>query len=227
MAEALRQARPSRGRASAGGWQWSRTAETQRALLDAAREVFSEEGFTSASITDIVERAGSSVGSLYHHFGGKGELYLALWEEYRDAQEEAADKAIAQAQRGGVTDPHLLFAAGAKAYLESCWQHRELAVLFSTSDAPPGFGMPTRADAYQWVSQLQSADGQPGKTADRLYVTILTSLVREGAREVATAKNRRQATKAINAVLEYVRRLMADGPWQQPAEPATAAVPVS
>jgi len=58
-------------------------------------------------------------------------------------------------------------------------------------------------------------------------VTILTSLVREGAREVATAKNRRQATKAINAVLEYVRRLMADGPWQQPAEPATAAVPVS
>ena len=51
--------------------------------------------------------------------------------------------------------------------------------------------------------------------------------MREGAHEVATAKNRRQATKVINAVLEYVRRLMADGPWQQPAEPATEAVPVS
>jgi len=77
LAGALRQERLPRGRASAGGWQWSRTAETQRALLDAAREVFTEQGFTSASINDIVERAGSSVGSLYHHFGGKSELFLA------------------------------------------------------------------------------------------------------------------------------------------------------
>ena len=61
-----------------GGWQWSRTAQTQRALLDAARAVFTERGFSDASIADVVERAGSSVGSLYHHFGGKSELFLAL-----------------------------------------------------------------------------------------------------------------------------------------------------
>ncbi|MGH3216157.1 MAG: helix-turn-helix domain-containing protein, partial [Trebonia sp.] len=52
-----------------GPRQWSRTAHTQRALLDAARQVFTERGFSDASIADIVERAGSSVGSLYHHFG--------------------------------------------------------------------------------------------------------------------------------------------------------------
>ena len=227
MAEALRQARPSRGRASAGGWQWSRTAETQRALLDAAREVFIEQGFTSASITDIVERAGSSVGSLYHHFGGKSELFLALWQEYSDAQEDASGKAIAQAQRAGVTDPPALFTAGAKAYLDGCWQRRDLAVLFRTGDAPPNFSSLMRADGSQWIGQVDSLRTLTGQSSDRLYVTILTSLMREGAHEVATAKNRRQATKVINAVLEYVRRLMAAGPWQQPAEPATAVVPVS
>jgi AcrR family transcriptional regulator len=227
VAEALRQARPSRGRASAGGWQWRRTAETQRALLDAAREVFAEEGFASASINDIVERAGSSVGSLYHHFGGKSELFLALWQEYSVAQEEAADKAIAQAQRAGVTDLPALFSAGAKAYLESCWQRRDLAALFGTSDAPPGFGLLQRADADQWIGRLESKDGLAGNSSDRLYVTILTSLVREGAREVAAAKNRRQATKIIDAVLEYARRLMADGPWPRPAGPAAAPATAS
>jgi len=30
-------ARPSRGRSGVGSWRWARTAETQRALLDAAR----------------------------------------------------------------------------------------------------------------------------------------------------------------------------------------------
>ena len=226
MAEAARQVRQLRGRAGAGGWQWTRTAETQRLLLDAAREVFTEQGFASASITDIVERAGSSVGSLYHHFGGKSEVFLALWEEYSGAQEAAAGKAIAQAQRAGVTDPHALFSAGAKAYLESCWQRRDLAVLFYTGDAPPGFGTLMRADGCQWIDQLDSLDGLTGKSSDRLYVTILTSLVREGAREVAAARNRRRATKTISAVLEYVRRLMADGPWRPPVKTAAAVEPV-
>ena len=54
-------ARP-RGKAAAGSWQWARTAETQRALLDAARAVFTEQGFSEASIAEVVERAGSSVG---------------------------------------------------------------------------------------------------------------------------------------------------------------------
>ncbi|HSZ41924.1 MAG TPA: TetR/AcrR family transcriptional regulator [Trebonia sp.] len=223
MAEALRQARPSRARSGTGGWQWTRTAETQRALLDAARAVFAEEGFASASITDIVERAGSSVGSLYHHFGGKSELFLALWQEYSGAQEEAAGRAIAQGRRTGVTDPLVLFSAGAKAYLEGCWQRRDLAVLFSTGDAPPGFGTLQRADGYQWISALDSTGGTlggPGESAERLYVTVLTSLVREGAVEVAAARNRRQATRTISAVLEYARRLMADGPWRPPVRAA-------
>jgi hypothetical protein len=100
-------------------------------------------------------------------------------------------------------------------------------VLFRTGDAPPSFSSLMRTDGCQWIAQVDSLQTLTGKSSDRLYVTILTSLMREGAHEVATAKNRRQATKVINAVLEYVRRLMADGPWQQPTEPATAVVPVS
>src|SRR6266436_4156070 len=119
-------ARQPAGRPASGAWQWGRTAQTQRALLDAAREVFAEQGFTEASIADVVERAGSSVGSLYHHFGGKSELFLALWHEHQAAHEQAATSAVTEARKNGVTDRGELFAAGARAFLEGSWQRRDL-----------------------------------------------------------------------------------------------------
>src|SRR5215471_13048934 len=141
------------GRAAGGAWQWGRTAQTQRALLDAARAVFAEQGFDKTSIADLVERAGSSVGSLYHHFGGKSELFLALWQEHQQVQEEAASQAVAQARRAGVTDTTELFCAGARAFLEGSWQRRDLALLFFAGDGPPGFDLIKRRRGHEWIGQ--------------------------------------------------------------------------
>jgi len=207
-------ARPPRGRGAAGSWQWARTAHTQRALLDAARAVFTGQGFAEASIADVVERAGSSVGSLYHHFGGKSELFIALWQDYQQAQEAAASEAVARARRAGVTDPFELFSAGARAFLEGCWQHRDLAVLFYAGGGPPGFEVMKRRRARQWLGQNDALLRLSDTSFDRLYVTILTSLIGEGGQEVAAASTRRQAGQVIDATIEYVRRLMTGGAWQ-------------
>ena len=77
-----------------------RAATTRGGLLDAARAVFSASGFAEASIADVVTRAGASVGSLYHHFGGKAELYLALFEDYQQRQEGRAAVAVRDARLG-------------------------------------------------------------------------------------------------------------------------------
>jgi hypothetical protein len=50
---------------------------------------------------------------------------------------------------------------------------------------------------------------------DRLYVSILTSAIGEGAREVAACASKRQANRVMDAAIEYVRRLMADGPRRE------------
>jgi len=210
-------ARPPRGKVAAGSWRWARTAETQRALLDAAREVFTEQGFADASIADVVERAGSSVGSLYHHFGGKAELFIALWQDYQHAQEEAASAAVAQARAAGLTDPCELFSAGARAFLEGSWQRRDLAALFFAGDGPPGFEVMRRRRGREWIGQNDALLRLSDTSFDRLHAVILTSLIGEGGREVASARTRRQASKMIDAVLDYVRRLMTGGPWQPPA----------
>ena len=204
---------PSKGRAGAGSWQWARTAQTQRALLDAARAVFTGQGFADASIADVVERAGSSVGSLYHHFGGKSELFIALWQDYQRAQEAAASEAVARAKKAGVTDLFELFSAGARAYLDTCWQDRDLATLFYAGDGPPGFEVMKRRRGREWLGQNDALLRLSDTSFDRLYVTILTTLIGEGSREVAVAGSRRQAGQVIDAVIEYVRLLMTGGAW--------------
>src|ERR1700760_338772 len=210
----------SGGRSAAGSWQWARTAETPRSLLDAAREVFTDQGFSEASIADVVERAGSSVGSLYHHFGGKSELFIALWQEDTQAQEGTASAAGARARQDGVTEPFDLFVAGTRGYLEGAWTRRDLSLLFNAGDGPPGFELMRRRRGREWIGQNDTLLKLSDTSLNRLYVTVLTSLAGEGAREVAASKTRAQANKVMDAVLEYTRRLMTGGPWQPPAKDA-------
>jgi AcrR family transcriptional regulator len=214
------------GKKPAGSWQWARTAGTQRALLDAAREVFAEQGFADASIAEVVRRADSSVGSLYHHFGGKSELFIALWQEHQAAHEEAASTAVAKARRAGVTDPFDLFSVGARAFLEGSWERRDLAMLFFDGDSPPGFEVMKRRRGHEWMVQNDTLLRLSESSFNRLYASILTALIGEGAREVAAAASRRQANKVIDAVLEYVRRLMAEGPWTPPVTSAARRPPL-
>jgi AcrR family transcriptional regulator len=198
-----------------GAWQWGSTPKTRQVLLEAAREVFTQQGYSQASIADVVERAGSSVGSLYHHFGGKSELFLALWHKHQRTHEEAASKAVARLREVGVTDTTELFCAGARAFLEGSWLRRDLTLLFFSGDGPPEFEVMKRHRGSEWVAQNDVLLGLPDTPLDRLYAAMLTALIGEGARQVASAPNRRQANRTIEAVLAYARRLLAAGPWHQ------------
>jgi AcrR family transcriptional regulator len=53
-------------------------------LLSAAQEVFVSQGYHSAAMDEIAERAGVSKPVLYQHFPGKLDLYLALLDESAD-----------------------------------------------------------------------------------------------------------------------------------------------
>ena len=49
-------------------------------LYEAALDEFSQKSWGEASLNDILRQAGMSKGSLYHHFGDKFGLYLALMD---------------------------------------------------------------------------------------------------------------------------------------------------
>lgn len=56
------------------------TEEKRWVILNAALEEFSAQGFDKASTNAIVEGAGVSKGLLFHYFGNKQTLYLAVFD---------------------------------------------------------------------------------------------------------------------------------------------------
>jgi AcrR family transcriptional regulator len=58
-----------------------RRAETRQRLLDAAGDVFAEEGFGRSTVEQVCERAGFTRGAFYSNFTSLDELFLAMWEQ--------------------------------------------------------------------------------------------------------------------------------------------------
>ena len=71
---------------------------TRQQLLDAALLVFSRQGYDAARLEDIATAANVTRGAIYHHFGGKPELFSSLVEEASQAGSQAVAQAI---QEGG------------------------------------------------------------------------------------------------------------------------------
>src|SRR5258708_25995121 len=71
-------------------------------LLEAAAHVFARRGYHAATVDEVAEEAGYTVGALYSNFAGKQELFLAMLDEHFD-QEMAAYKEISS-QRATAED---------------------------------------------------------------------------------------------------------------------------
>jgi AcrR family transcriptional regulator len=75
-------------------------ARTRALLLQAAAEVFARKGFGGASVDDVAEAAGFSIGALYSNFTGKQDVLLALVEDH--VAEHLADIGRLLAETQGV-----------------------------------------------------------------------------------------------------------------------------
>ena len=60
------------------------SADTRRMILRIARETFSVLGYEVATNREIASRSGVTPGALYHYFGSKMDLYLAVHEYTQD-----------------------------------------------------------------------------------------------------------------------------------------------
>ncbi len=166
-----------------------RGAATRTALLKAARDVFVSRGFAEAGVTEVVAKADASVGSLYHHFAGKADLYLTLFEEFQARQTQRTKQAAREARGSGETDPMRVFISAARAYLEGCLTERELAALFLRGDGPPGFEVVMRDRLRTWARRNATLFDD-GENALVVVVTgalaaAVTEIVQSGDRELA------------------------------------------
>jgi AcrR family transcriptional regulator len=75
----------------------SDSADTRRRILDIARTSFAAGGFDSTTNRDLAAEVGLTAGALYHYFGSKLDLYVAVHDDLQERVygrfNEAADGA--------------------------------------------------------------------------------------------------------------------------------------
>jgi AcrR family transcriptional regulator len=76
------------------------SASTKRALVEAALERFSRQGYAGTSLDEIVSAARVTKGALYHHFKGKQDLFEAA---FMDVEAQASDRISASIR--SIRDP--------------------------------------------------------------------------------------------------------------------------
>ncbi|MFE7892379.1 ScbR family autoregulator-binding transcription factor [Streptomyces sp. NPDC057412] len=84
----------------------ARAIQTRTSILLAAAEVFDERGYSTATITEIIARAGVTKGALYFHFSSKEDLALGVIA----AQLELGPLPAQRTKLQELTDQGLLFA---------------------------------------------------------------------------------------------------------------------
>jgi AcrR family transcriptional regulator len=55
--------------------------QNRQAILDAAREVFGELGYETATVRDIIRRTGLAAGTFYNYYRSKEEVFAALADD--------------------------------------------------------------------------------------------------------------------------------------------------
>ena len=98
--------------------QDKKSERSQTAILDAALDLFSSQGYRGTSIREIAGAAGVSTGNVYHHFPDKETIFQTVLGQYWKAI-ESPDFPFNRALASGTFPDNLedlAFAARASVY---------------------------------------------------------------------------------------------------------------
>lgn len=167
----------------------ARGERTRQRLVGSAAACFAEYGYTGTRIADVVHRAGTSQGTFYRHFTGKGDALLAAIRPVVAELLEASRRPGGDASSGPVPERAALVAAST-AYLDVYARHRHLMrVTREASSIRDGSGFPEHwlavrelfsSRTARWLEGLQrSGRGRPGDPA--LLAEVLGSTTEQVA----------------------------------------------
>jgi AcrR family transcriptional regulator len=181
--------------------RWARSDDTQQRILDGAIHAFGEHGFAAATIGDVVDVSGASIGSIYHHFGGKSELFLAIHERLTIAVGQRISAA-------GHTATLATFETQARGYLEAIWTNRRIAAVLASDDVPPGYDRIRRESMRAWFHDWLGMLDIDTTASGALLMRVLIAVLIESASLVMTCADDDEATSVIDAAIRHLNRLL-------------------
>jgi TetR/AcrR family transcriptional regulator, transcriptional repressor for nem operon len=191
--------------------------DTKDRLVMTAMRLFSEKGYESTSVADILRAAGANSGSLYHFFATKQELLVEVLRRYRDG---IGPMLLAPAWEG-VADPvervFALLAQYRRALVESdCFYGCPIGNLALELHEPdPPVRDLIAINFNGWVAAIERCYVEAGARlpddVDRRGLAIFTLTTMEGG--VMQARTHRTVDafdRSVAMLRDYITRLEAE-----------------
>jgi AcrR family transcriptional regulator len=182
-----------------------------RRLLDSGRRNFVEHGYQHASVSDIAEEAGASVGLLYYHFSNKEGLYRAIWADYQQRQWRQAHQAVDLVRSAGIDDGRVLFLAGTRAYMAHCWENRDIVDLVQNHEAPPRFVAEARALVHEWLQMNARLLKLPDDRSTEVLVEMASMAIAGAVRVIAACPTREEADEVVDVAMRIFTHMISYG----------------
>jgi len=119
--------------------------QRRREILTAAKELFAERGYHSASISEIIKRAGIARGTFYLYFNSKDAVFESILEL---AIDELQTRIIGVDIEEGAPPPALQLNQNVSRVLEYMLSDRALIQLILRHGLPPDAPMALRVTAF-------------------------------------------------------------------------------
>ncbi len=184
--------------------QAERTEATTTALVDAARELFAQDGYAATSLDAVAAKARVTKGAVYHHFQGKQQLFEAVF--VREVERLCA---VMPAVYASKRDPWDAFGACCRAFLEECLEPGLQRIMLLDALAAMGWEGVRRMEApmMELMEIAIAAAVEAGRIAPRpggpLAVFLYGALC-ETSMSVARADNQKAAHRKALTELSHV-----------------------
>ena len=191
--------------------------DTRQRLVGTAMQLFSEKGYESTSVADILRAAGANSGSLYHFFPTKQDLLVEVLRTYRDG----IAPMLLEPAWAGISDPiEKVFAllARYRQALEGtdCFYGcpiGSLALEIHEPDPPVRELIAVNFDG--WVDAVEKCIVEAGdrlpRDLDRRSLAVFTLTAMEGGvMQSRTYRNLDAFDRSIAMLRDYVSRLQAE-----------------
>ena len=183
---------------------------TRTALLQAARELFTERGYADTGTEDIARRAGVTRGALYYQFRDKADLFRAVLEDLslNIAQKVASAIQADREEQGNLWDA--ISRVGTAAYLDACLDPAVQRIVLIEATTVLGWEEKRAVDEKYGLGLIRGALQElmdAGLLAPQLLeplTHLALSVEREAAMYIARADDMPAARKEMEASLERV-----------------------
>lgn len=182
-------------------------ADTRQALVDAARGLFTEQGFAATGTEEIVAAARVTRGALYHHFKDKTDLFRAVMEQVaREVAEELVAAGLATDTPVGAWDE---IRDGLRAFLDLCVVTDDFQRIVLV-EGPAVLGHEAWDDLVaQYGSNLLAewltraiAEGTLTPVPVQPLTRLLIAMIAESSLYIARAEDRPAAREAVGVALD-------------------------